>query len=487
MLTAQEFARPLLEEPLHGAVEMGLVVEARLVRDLCEFSRVVGIEQPDDPINLQDLREGLTVPVVMPLNQSSGGGAQDAAKGIGNVHMNPKTEEPLFPGKGGLPKMGQVQTGFNPGNLHEDSLRLVFNGGGKTITTEWWKCKVTCDPQKAKVADGTPTGVQQAVFVQQAFLALLPVAPRDGSKCGVTVSGLIQTNVKNVNVNFRLKNHQGNSTNAQTIKTSHPNNIGKFVEYLDFSTSGQGVWITSGGGWALPGGGAGSQAGPKQGTLQIVVESPATLEGNVANYKFTCHDPAPVGLQHLPTVNVDPAIPRIPGNVVGKGNDQTAQPDKQIVPPIVCLGGTVKSGKCLCDGETVVIGGITSGGRTTFRCGPRPREVAKPVIVTPKPKLVCSGGSVRNNACVCQTGYAAVRTGATSYRCQRVAVLPPPVVTPKPSVPTRVTTPQIACTGGVVRSNRCVCPGATTLQNGVCKTAARSVPLRSGATPQRAR
>jgi hypothetical protein len=321
-------------------------------------------------------QDTLTVPVVMPLNQSSGGGAQTFGQGIGNVQMNPKNEEPQFPG--GIPKMGDVQTGFNPGNFHEDSLRLVVTGNGKTIMTDWWKYSVTCDPKKAQVADGAPTGVQQSVFVQQAFLALLPVAPRDGSKCGVTVSGLIQTNVKNVNVTFRLKNHQGNSTNAQTIKTSHANNIGKFVEYLDFSTSGQGVWVTPGGGWALPGGGAGSQAGPKQGTLQIVVENPATFEGNVASYNFTCHDPVPVGLQQVPTVKVDPNIPRIPGNVVGKGNDQTAQPDKQIVAPqIVCLGGTVKGGKCLCDGETVVIGGITSGGRTTYRCAAKPREDRK--------------------------------------------------------------------------------------------------------------
>lgn len=85
------------------------------------------------------------MPVIMPVNQSSGGGAQDAAKGIGNVQMNPKSEEPIFPP--GLPKgPKQVQTGFNPGNLHEDSLRLVVTGNGKTITTDWWK--YTCDPQR---------------------------------------------------------------------------------------------------------------------------------------------------------------------------------------------------------------------------------------------------------------------------------------------------------------------------------------------------
>lgn len=388
-------------------------------------------------------QETLTVPIAFPVKPSDGG-AKDAAKGIGNVKMNPKQEEPAFPGKGGIPKMGDVKTGYNPGNLHEDSLRLVVKSGDQTVVTDWWTYSVTCDPQKAKVADGAPSGVKQAVFIEQAFLALFPSATKDGAKCGITVSGLIQTNVKNVAVTFRLRNHQGNTTNAQTIQTTHANNIGKFVEYLDFTKSGQGSWVTPGGGWSMPGTG-GSQAGPKSGSLQIVVESPAKFEGNVASYNFTCYDPVPVGLQQPPTVKVDPAIPRGPGSVVGKGNNTTALPDRQIVPPPV-----------------------------------KPA----PTRVTPQPKLVCSGGSVRNDACVCRAGYAPVRTGATSYRCNRIAVLPPPVVTPKPVAPTRVTTPQIACAGGVVRSNRCVCPGGTTLQNGACR--APSAPVRTTA-PQRVR
>lgn len=432
-------------------------------------------------------QDTLTVPVDLPVNQSSGGGAQVFGKGIGNVQMNPKNEEPQFPGQGVPKGPKQVQTGFNPDNFHEDSLRLVVTGSGKTIKTDWWKYSVTCDPKKAQVAQDAPSGVKQTVFVQQAFLALLPAAPKDGSKCGITVSGLIQTNVKNVNVTFRLKNHHGNTTNAQTIQTSHANNIGKFVEYLDFSTSGQGVWVTPGGGWALPGGGAGSQAGQKTGSLQIVVENPSAFEGNVANYDFTCYDPIPTGLQQPPTAKVDPAIPAIPGAVVGKGNNASAQPEK-LAPQIVCLGGTVRGGKCECGGETVVIGGITSGGRTTFHCQPKRQEAAKPAVadprpVKPAPRIVCAGGSVRNDACICQPGYAPVKTGATSYRCNRVAVLPPPVVTPKPVVPQRVIAPQIACAGGVVRSNRCFCPSGKSLQNGVCRTIA---PVR-GATPQRVR
>jgi hypothetical protein len=197
----------------------------------------------------------------------------------------------------------------------------------------------------------------------------------------------------------------------------------------------------------MPGSG-GSQAGQKTGTLQIVVESPAKFEGNVASYNFACYDPIPAGLQQPPTVKVDPAIPRIPGDIVGKGNNTTGLPDRQIVSPAV-----------------------------------KP----EPTRVIPQPKLVCSGGSVHNNACVCQPGYAPVKTGTSSFRCNRVAILPPPTVKPKTQTPTRVSPAvSIACAGGVVRSNRCYCPSGKSLRNGVC-VAATSVPLRSTTVPQRTR
>lgn len=123
-----------------------------------------------------------------------------------------------------------------------------------------------------------------------------------------------------------------------------------------------------------------------------------------------------------------------------------------VVPPprpkIACIGGVVRNGECLCGGETAAIGGVTSGGRTTYRCETKPREVAKPATVTPRPvkpqpRIVCSGGSVRNDRCVCQPGFAPVKTSTTTFRCQRVAILPP-VAKPKAVTPTRATRRPIA-------------------------------------------
>jgi hypothetical protein len=156
------------------------------------------------------------------------------------------------------------------------------------------------------------------------------------------------------------------------------------------------------------------------------------------------------------------------------------EPDKQPPPTIVCLGGQVtniggrggaSTNVCTCPaGRTAQAMGASY--QNTFQCIP------DTVKVPPPPKIVCTGGRVRNNACVCQAGFAPVKTGATSFRCQRLAILPPTVVTPKPSVPTRVTTPQIACAGGVVRANKCYCASGKTLQNGVCTVSRAPARLR---------
>jgi hypothetical protein len=63
-----------------------------------------------------------------------------------------------------------------------------------------------------------------------------------------------------------------------------------------------------------------------------------------------------------------------------------------------------------------------------------PKKTVVPVIVTPKP-LTCSGGTVRSGKCVCPSGFQTVKQTATSFRC----VKPKPLVLtappkPKPSV-----------------------------------------------------
>jgi hypothetical protein len=369
----------------------------------------------------------LEVPVVA---QSGGGGAGGAGQAaVGGLGTLPKPEEPLFPGS--TPQIDQtVATGYNPPNVHEDSLRLIVTGNGKTITTPWRKYKVTCDPKKNPAVGDVPTGVQTSAFVKQAQLWLTPVAPMDGAKCGVQAHGFIETNV-NTKVKFRLTNHQGNTTNWQTVQTKGPMHVGQFSEYLDWSSKDEGVWVTPDSGWALPGAGVGSQAGKKTGTLQIVTETPTKFEGNMASYDFTCHDPAPTGIQTNPTVQVNPDLPKGPSSVVDTGKPSSGNPDNRVeqpVPPITCLGGKVRGGKCLCGGGTVVIGGLIGGKPTKFRCVAKPKpELVKPSAIAPLPKLTCAGGKAIKGECVCGKGLTPVKAGKSdlTWRCNKVVADPP--------------------------------------------------------------
>jgi hypothetical protein len=70
-----------------------------------------------------------------------------------------------------------------------------------------------------------------------------------------------------------------------------------------------------------------------------------------------------------------------------------------------------------------------------------PKKTVVPVIVTPKP-IVCAGGTVRSGKCVCPSGFQTVKQTSTSFRCVKpkpaVLTLPPK---PKPSVLTLPTKP----------------------------------------------
>lgn len=459
----------------------------------------------------EHFQDMLTIPIIAAANQSGGGGAGAAAQGIGQFGTVQPDPEIVFPGSGGTPSgSGQMQTGYNPGNLHEDSLRLNVSGGGKTVVSDWWKYSVTCDPDAATFADDIPQALGQPVVVQQAFLATFPDAPSDGSRCGLRVSGLIQTNVKNATVKFRLRNHQGDTTGWQTIQTTHADNIGRFVEYLDFSSSGQGVWIGPGSGWALPGAGAGSQAGRKAGTLQIATEQPTAFEGNVASYDFVCRDPAPAALGTAPTVKLNPDLPDSSDDLLGR----QAGPDIVWVQQrLLDLGyhevGTVDGavGKrtrrailafkadnglprtpeidaAVLQALLVALPRRDSAGRHTEEpAGGRGTPARRTVVVTPPaPRVSCEGGVARDGRCACRPGTRPVKTGRNRFECRFVAVDPPIA-----RVPLRRTPPTIACAGGAVRNNSCVCPRGASLRDGVCRPSAvkRIGPLRISPEPRR--
>lgn len=112
-------------------------------------------------------------------------------------------------------------------------------------------------------------------------------------------------------------------------------------------------------------------------------------------------------------------------------------------PKIACIDGVVRGGKCTCGaGKTAKLAQYAiSGNAPAYRCEDEVRtKAAKPTRVSPQPQIVCSGGSVRADRCACQPGFAPVKTGTTSFRCQRVEILPP-VTRPKSVAPTRTRAP----------------------------------------------
>ncbi|MDT3687146.1 MAG: hypothetical protein RO009_19130 [Pseudorhodoplanes sp.] len=281
----------------------------------------------------------------------------------------------------------QAPSGFSTGqaqNEHRGAVRLAVKNGNGFVYSKWWNYKVTCDPKKNPDVGRLPDGVATKIDVTQAVISVFPKASSDGRTCGITVSGLVQTNVKNVDVKFRLKNHQGVPSGWQILKTSKPNNIADFLTYFDFSKSGEGVWIDQSGMWSLPGNG-GNQAGRYQGSVQMVGSNPS-FTSNVATYDFTCKARTPAGIKTAPTVNVNPDLPRRPGAVVDQDHPTHGKPTGGKVttlPPLSCAGGIVKAGNCFCRPPLTPV----QAGQNAWRCMPA-TQVAPERRIVPRPPLV---------------------------------------------------------------------------------------------------
>jgi hypothetical protein len=91
--------------------------------------------------------------------------------------------------------------------------------------------------------------------------------------------------------------------------------------------------------------------------------------------------------------------------------------------PPTCTGGTVKNGACVCPK------GMTPSqtGTNAFTCVKAP------------PQIVCENGTVKNGECVCPDGFYPKKTGINAFICVK-----------KP--------PEISCKYGTVKNGECVCP-----------------------------
>jgi uncharacterized repeat protein (TIGR01451 family) len=176
---------------------------------------------------------------------------------------------------------------------------------------------------------------------------------------------------------------------------------------------------------------------------------PGAGDTNLANDRaqFTI----PVAAPGVPPVQaVPPPAPLPPKPVLPK-----AAP-----PQVVCTGGSIVRGICICPS------GMTreQTGPNAFRCvapAKKPQPV-QPMPVLPKaapPQVVCTGGSVVRGICICPSGMTREQTGPNAFRCVAPAKKPQPVQ-PMPVLP-KAAPPQIVCTGGSVVRGICICPSGT--------------------------
>ncbi|MEO8062439.1 MAG: hypothetical protein ABI821_06805 [Pseudomonadota bacterium] len=161
-------------------------------------------------------------------------------------------------------------------------------------------------PQKPK----TPVDdLTYGVHVVQANLAILPKTGGSGP-CGVTLSGVIETDAINTNVTFFYRNNKGGTTPWRSVKTDQ-SKTAFFSDFIDFGKP-------SSGGFTQPtpapsGPASGTFAAPQSnkdfhGTYQIVGKN-IKFESNVQNFSFNCTQPAPNQMKVLPAK--PPTVPPV--------------------------------------------------------------------------------------------------------------------------------------------------------------------------------
>lgn len=170
-------------------------------------------------------------------------------------------------------------------------------------------------PQKPK----TPTDdLTYGVHVVQANLAILPKTGGNGP-CGVTLSGVIETDAINTTVTFFYKNNKGGTTPWRSVKTDH-SKTAFFSDFIAFNQPGAGGFVAPQPGSPHPAGNtfaATPSSKDFNGTYQIVGKNIA-FESNVGHFAFDCAPPPVNGFKAPNASNspTSPGTPTLPGKTV---------------------------------------------------------------------------------------------------------------------------------------------------------------------------
>ncbi|HEU4781418.1 MAG TPA: hypothetical protein VFS58_16170 [Steroidobacteraceae bacterium] len=185
--------------------------------------------------------------------------------------------------------------------------------GGKTFTmlnSAW--VNINCERHmvndfKAEPKPNTSVNdLTYGVHVVQANLSALPKTTANGV-CGLTLSGVIETDAINATVTLFYRNNKGGTTPWRTVKTDH-SKVAFFSDFLDF-TKPTGPSMSA----AQPAGSGGIATNPgKQhnGWYQMVGKN-IKFQSNMASFNFDCAKPSPGGITTAPN---KPTVP--PNKVV---------------------------------------------------------------------------------------------------------------------------------------------------------------------------
>ena len=281
---------------------------------------------------------------------------------------------------------------------------------------------------------------------------------KTGSACGVWAYGWVKSTAGNVPVTLRLRNQSGDLSGSQTVVTLPETKQANFAEYIDFASSGSGVWVTPSGQWSLPNNSdIGDHVGEHAGSYQIAVSNPNEQDSNIADYAFECAPPigvlnpdiannsgdlvtpdstSGVGLL-IPAVQSVPDLPDTP---------KSDQDQPIIVPPIPAPKPEIQAADPIEPEEpkpevSVCKNGRISGGKCHCPTGWDRNKISRFEFVCkkPAPQISCGGGSVANGKCLCKQGWKLQKLGTHKFRCL------------KPQ-------PKIRCDNGKVSGGKCRCP-----------------------------
>jgi hypothetical protein len=179
------------------------------------------------------------------------------------------------------------------------------------------RVKVICGKSKvddfaAPTRPKTPTqDLTYGVHVVQSNLAILPKTGGSGP-CGVTLSGMVETDAINTTVTFFYRNNKGGTTPWRSVKTDH-SKTAFFSDFIDFGKPSAGGFVSPVAGPSGPA--AGTFAAPHStkdfsGTYQIVGKN-ITFQSNIQNFSFDCAAPPINGVASKTAAPIKPVPPRV--------------------------------------------------------------------------------------------------------------------------------------------------------------------------------